>query len=823
MVIKKSKLIGLFILAIGIASIATSALSGSSAHALNGSFKWVNTTTIEADDYGPNGAINFTGSPPTYTGTQDITLSNGGGKYNSPCSFTAKITVNTSDYSKGTIKATSDNLPSPNCDLSNYSGDMTIANVGSAPKPTDNIDYANVNCADGSKNGGDQAKCNSIKACIKTAGKTKSDCVYAYTTCVNNHATNGATSDADKKACQDQVAAGNLTQAVTPPANTSKSSCSIAGIGWIVCPVINFMAQIVDASYNFVSSLLFVQPLVTTTDAGKSIFDAWSVMRNFANVIFVIGFLIIIFSQITSIGITNYGIKKLLPRLIAAAILVNLSYWICSIAVDASNILGSSFNSILQNVKNGISVPDPGALGTTGSGWVGIAEYVLASGLAIGIVYLAVAALLPALVTALVAIVTVFVVLTLRQALIILLIVISPLAFVAYLLPNTESWFKKWRELFQALLLMYPIIAILFGASALASKIVMGTASGDYKIAIQIMGALIGILPLVLTPVVMKAASGILSKVAGVVNNPNKGPFDRLRKRAEQTGSNINARREIRGLNRTGTLFPTRHQRAARRSAVSANLESEVKRAQQQYIANAALNNPKLANQLAGGTAFSKADPAALARAIAGAQFTIERAEAEEVKAHHATIDSMNEADLNRVLSDKSSSDTKKAAALERLVAIGSMSSIEKAVNEHGSSGESNVITRSLANALSQNGPPFLKKADIDNIGRGQMGQAVIDPATGAPKIDPATGNVVHVASDMATMASENVEAGVYSEKKMVGASNDELSYASRAATTAGRKKLQTTAKALKANATLKGDIKHNEKAIDSIDLTGVF
>src|SRR5690606_3575128 len=108
------------------------------------------------------------------------------------------------------------------------------------------------------------------------------------------------------------------------------------------------------------------------------------------------------------------------------------------------------------------------------------------------------------------AIITVFLVLTLRQALIILLIVIAPLAFVAYLLPNTEDWFTKWRKLLMTLLLMYPIIAVIFGASALASSIVMNSASGDYKAVIQIMGACIAILPLAITPVVMKTAGGVL-------------------------------------------------------------------------------------------------------------------------------------------------------------------------------------------------------------------------------------------------------------------------------------------------------------------------
>jgi hypothetical protein len=336
------------------------------------------------------------------------------------------------------------------------------------------------------------------------------------------------------------AAAGTTAAPEQPGAEEpkGKSSCVVEGIGWIVCPVLKFMSQIVDAAYGFVASLLTVQPLLTTGDSA-GVFNAWSVMRNFANVAFVVAFLLIIFSQLTSVGISNYGIKKMLPRLIVAAILVNVSYWICAIAVDLSNIIGSSINDVLKGIGNNSIVAGPNAkdFGATGNNWTGIVGFILAGGIATAAaLYVGLSALLPALIVALLAIVTVFVVLTIRQALIILLVVISPLAFVAYLLPNTESLFKKWRDLFKTLLLMYPIIAGIFGAAALASTVVMNSASSNntiYKIAIQIMGALIAIVPLAITPIVMKAAGGLLGRIGGVVNNPNKGPFDRMRKGAE--------------------------------------------------------------------------------------------------------------------------------------------------------------------------------------------------------------------------------------------------------------------------------------------------
>jgi hypothetical protein len=253
-------------------------------------------------------------------------------------------------------------------------------------------------------------------------------------------------------------------------ANDTKTTCVIPGIGWILCPVLDISSKLADGIYAFVAAFLTFQPLVN--DPTNGIFKAWSTMRNFANVAFVIAFLLIIFSQVTSIGITNYGIKRMLPRLIAAAILVNISFWVCAIAVDLSNIGGTSIKALFDTAANSLNLPATGADGwAVGNQWQGITATVIGT-LAVGIaLYVSLAALIPLLGTSLIFLIILFVALILRQALIVLLIVASPIAFVAFLLPNTEGLFNRWRTMFITLLMMYPIAGLIFGASALAGEI----------------------------------------------------------------------------------------------------------------------------------------------------------------------------------------------------------------------------------------------------------------------------------------------------------------------------------------------------------------
>jgi hypothetical protein len=325
------------------------------------------------------------------------------------------------------------------------------------------------------------------------------------------------------------------TVTVTPQGSEdSYSSCTIQGIGWIICPITTFLADGMDNIFNIVKGFLVVQPS-NTTNTTNDLYIAWNVMRSIANVAFIIVFLIIIYSQISNVGISNYGLKKLLPRLIIAAVLVNVSYIICAIAVDLSNILGYSlqevFNTIRQNTFN---ISNDTWADSTTMGWSAVTAFVLSGGAAsIGVIIAAggtvagaIYLLVPLLIGLIVTILVVLLILAARQAIIIILIVIAPLAFVAYLLPNTEQWFKKWRELFMTMLVFFPAFSLVFGGSQLAGGIIIQNAT---SITTVIFGMGVQVAPLVITPLLLKLSGGLLGRIAGIVNDPKKGLLDRTK------------------------------------------------------------------------------------------------------------------------------------------------------------------------------------------------------------------------------------------------------------------------------------------------------
>ena len=322
------------------------------------------------------------------------------------------------------------------------------------------------------------------------------------------------------------------TISIDPPSeNSTGTSCDVQGIGWFICPVSNWLADGIDFMYSALQQFLKTKPL-ETTNQNSGIYLAWVIMRNISNVAFIVAFLVIIYSQLTSVGISNYGVKKMIPRLVIAAVLVNLSFTICAILLDLSNIAGYAFQDAFMGIKNTISTVGE----NTGVGWTWseVIMLILSNGaFAAGAAYTISlgSELLPLALSAVVGIglvlLLVLLIMAARQALIVILIIISPLAFVCYLLPGTEKWFKKWKDLFLTMLVFFPAFSVVFGGAQLAGILIIQNATGPNGGIMQILGMVVQVIPLALTPIILKFSGGVLGKFAGFVNDKNKGWYDK--------------------------------------------------------------------------------------------------------------------------------------------------------------------------------------------------------------------------------------------------------------------------------------------------------
>lgn len=295
-------------------------------------------------------------------------------------------------------------------------------------------------------------------------------------------------------------------------------------LSWMLCPAIADGASTTSGLLGYITGLTTVHDSIIKQfdDQGSSIYKAWSTFRNIANIGFVIMLLVVVFSQVTNIGISNYNIKKILPKLIVTAILVNFSYLILGVLIDLSHIIGNGVGSLIRSVAVDSMDADASAraadlitkiagmvTGVTGAAGIGA---VLLSGPAL---------ILPVvmfIVTALISVFFGFITLTIRQAAIIMVIVLAPLMMVLYALPNTSAITKKYLSIVKSLLMLYPMFIFATSAGALASSIIVGTSDDPLM---MIVGGLLNVLPYFAIPSMTSKSLAGLGAITGA--------FDKIR------------------------------------------------------------------------------------------------------------------------------------------------------------------------------------------------------------------------------------------------------------------------------------------------------
>ncbi|MDB5183928.1 MAG: rane protein of unknown function [Candidatus Saccharibacteria bacterium] len=256
------------------------------------------------------------------------------------------------------------------------------------------------------------------------------------------------------------------------------SSCAIETVGWVICPTMRSIARLADYGFTYINqNFLRIDYDIASSTSGT--YKAWELMRNVANALFVVAFMVLVYSQLTGRG-GGYSMKRLVPKLLIVAIGVNVSYYVCVFLVDVTNIVGDALITVLKDVaaQVGNSVMPIGAapaafqdgtlttittsvMSKTGVAWVLLAPV---AAVTISIATISAAGL---------------VILIMRKTVIAMLILGSPILLVAFLLPNLERFFAQSARLFGQLLLIYPICAMLLGAGQIVSATIVTVGSND--------------------------------------------------------------------------------------------------------------------------------------------------------------------------------------------------------------------------------------------------------------------------------------------------------------------------------------------------------
>jgi hypothetical protein len=179
-----------------------------------------------------------------------------------------------------------------------------------------------------------------------------------------------------------------------------------------------------------------------------------------------------------------YTIRKVLPRLLVAVIFINLSWPVLQYLVELTNIVGIDIRSIIYTPFNSIG---KGGVVTISGGASSVGALIGGSAFALGLIGVG------GLVTmAFLAVAVGFILLLLRQVVIMMLIVSAPLAIACYVLPATEKFWKIWRDTLISMLVVFPIISA-FIAMGRVGAVVMYNASMYSMPAFTAIGQMFGV------------------------------------------------------------------------------------------------------------------------------------------------------------------------------------------------------------------------------------------------------------------------------------------------------------------------------------------
>lgn len=314
------------------------------------------------------------------------------------------------------------------------------------------------------------------------------------------------------------------------PGQDAEDPCYDAGatLGWIICPVIDVAGKALVGIYdNVIHPFLEIKSEWLQSGSDGGVYGGWKQFRDIANIIFAIAFAVVILAQVTGIGISNYNIKKILPRLIMVVVLVNVSFVICQLATDISNIAGQGlqnmFSSMADNVDPSRSpVEIYGSTSGETAPWFSLGGFastiltVLAVG---GLIYgLAVSwefwliPFLLAILGCVVGVIFFFIILGVRQAGVLILTALAPVAIVCYALPNTKSLFDKWLKMYQALLLVFPICGALIGGGQFASALLISAGGGE-NFFYDLVAMLVQVVPFFFIPSILKSSMAAMGNL----------------------------------------------------------------------------------------------------------------------------------------------------------------------------------------------------------------------------------------------------------------------------------------------------------------------
>jgi len=225
---------------------------------------------------------------------------------------------------------------------------------------------------------------------------------------------------------------------------------------WVLGLIIGIVGKLLLIAINILIMVLSFNDFI----GANIVRIGWVIIRDVANLGIVIGMLYIAFS--TVLDKQNYTYQKMLPALVASAILINFSKSICGFIIDIGQVVMMTFVHAFEGIAAGNLTYGFGlqellaARGVIQGAGVDINDWSVLGAYVLGVIMV---------VVALFVIITMIVMLLSRIVTLWVSIIFSPLYFLKPIFPQMSTYVEPMKQKFLSNIIFGPVLAFLFWLS----------------------------------------------------------------------------------------------------------------------------------------------------------------------------------------------------------------------------------------------------------------------------------------------------------------------------------------------------------------------
>ncbi len=218
-------------------------------------------------------------------------------------------------------------------------------------------------------------------------------------------------------------------------------------LSWIFLPIIWLLGKLVSLLLSILIAVAQYNDFINSS----AVTYGWTIVRDFANMFFVLILLVIAFATI--LRVESYNLKTWLPKLVIMAILINFSKLICGVFIDFAQVIMLTFISAVKEITGtnmnemlGVSK----ILEFSDTDVEGISGWTILGSVILGVIMM---------IVAVVVIVVMLMMIIVRMVMIWIYIVLSPLAYLLASFPQGKKYSERWWSDFSKNVIVGPIIA----------------------------------------------------------------------------------------------------------------------------------------------------------------------------------------------------------------------------------------------------------------------------------------------------------------------------------------------------------------------------